>query len=172
MTESERSQCERFRLYAERSYKPLLVRHGFSLVDCAGDHDGRECMLMYRSDRCHLLLSLSDGSEDCILGGLEQPFPGLGLHRTDGQDGWYHAVALIEWKSGRKLLTSRLLNEVRSGRRLYFEWESRLVEQWADRLFALFEPGRPRQWHDEFTRFRAMIHLPLWRRIWALGQGS
>jgi hypothetical protein len=90
-------RCEGFRVHAERYYRPLLDRHGFRLVDCADGHDGRECMVMYRSDRCQLLLSLFDGSDDCILGGLEQPFPGLGLRRTDGQDGWYHVVPLIEW---------------------------------------------------------------------------
>jgi hypothetical protein len=160
-------RCEGFRVHAERYYRPLLDRHGFRLVDCADGHDGRECMVMYRSDRCQLLLSLFDGSDDCILGGLEQPFPGLGLRRTDGQDGWYHVVPLIEWLAGRKLLTARLLSDFRDGRRIYFEWESRIVEQWADQLFALFAPGPSRRWHDDFAKFRRTANLPLGPRICA-----
>ncbi len=145
--------CNSFRAYAERYYHPLLSRYGFRLAECAAAHGGRECALLYRSDRCQLLLTLSDGSDDCLLGGLEQPFPGTNSLRSNGEQGWYHVVALIEWKSGKKLLTSRLLDEFRDGKRVYFSWESQLVAQWADQLFDLFAPGKPREWHEDFARF-------------------
>jgi hypothetical protein len=80
--------CESFRTFAERYYGPLLRQYGFGIVACAEGQGGRECILMYHSDHCRLLLSHSDGSDDCLLGDPEQPFPSSGLHGSRGEEGW------------------------------------------------------------------------------------
>lgn len=145
--------CNSFRTRVERYYDSLLQRYKFALVECSADGDDRECVLMYESHRCHFLFIRSDGAEACTIGSLETPFPGNTVFLTRGEQGWYHAVALIEWQSRKKLLTARLTDEVQDGKRDYLEWESHLVNDWAERLFALFSPGSPRQWHDDFWRY-------------------
>lgn len=145
--------CNSFRQYMEHYYLAILNRFGFTLARCSSEHEGRECLLMYRSKQCQLLFILSDGAEGCAIGALEAPFPEGVLLRTNGEIGWYHVASLIEFKSGKKVLTPRLLNEFRSGDPIYFEWESQLMSSWAEVLIDMFAPGKPQQWHDDFAQY-------------------
>ncbi|MCG8352957.1 MAG: hypothetical protein MI924_34770 [Chloroflexales bacterium] len=108
---------------------------------------------MYQSTQCRLLFILSDGAEGCAIGSLEALFPeGVSL-RTNGEMGWYHIVPLIEFKSGQKVFTARLLNEFRDGERIYFEWESQLMAKWIDVLIGMVAPNKQQDWHDAFVRY-------------------
>ena len=145
--------CAPFHSRVEQHYNVLLHRYGFSPVECSADRNGRECTLMYESSRCRLVFIRSDGAKSCTIGSLETPFPGNTLLHTRGEQGWYHAITLIEWKSGKKLLTARLIDEVHDGKRNYLAWEAQHVAQWANQLFELFAPGKSRQWQDDFAQF-------------------
>jgi hypothetical protein len=146
-------ECNGFRHNVERYYVAILNRFGFTLARCSSDYGGRECLLMYRSKQCQLLFIRSDGAEAGTIGSLEAPFPEGELLHTNGELGWYHVAPLVEFKSGKKVFTPRLLNEFRNGDRIYFEWESQLMSSWAEVLIEMFAPGKPQEWHDDFARY-------------------
>jgi hypothetical protein len=76
---------------------------------------------MLESKRCRLLFTLMDGAQDCSMGRLDTPFPGMVSFFLNGEIGWYNTLFLIELKTGKALLNRRLVNEFVEGKRAYFE---------------------------------------------------
>jgi len=153
----ECGDCSDFVKLTGRRFGGILERYGIRPVRCWSERHGRECLLMLESESSRLLFERSDGSENCTLGSLEAEFPESGLH-GQGESGWYHVVSLLEFKTGRKLLTRRRMDGFFEGKGDYFTWQAELLTKNADMLFGLFRGGNERTWRDEFLRYyRALI---------------
>ena len=112
---------------------------------------------MLESDTGRLLFVRSDGADNCVLGSLVAEFPETGLHE-EGESGWYHVISLLQFKTGKKLLTRRRMDKFFEGKGDYFTWQAELLTKNADMLFGLFRGGNERTWRDEFLRYyRALI---------------
>jgi len=72
--------------------------------------------------------------------------------------GWYSIVALLEFKTGKKLLTRRRLDKFIEGKENYLSWQEELLTKNADMLFDLFRDENEKTWRDEFLRYyKALI---------------
>jgi hypothetical protein len=147
----ECGDCSDFVELTERTFGKILDQFGFHPVQCESDHDGRECLLMAESERCRLLFVRSDGSDNCGLGSLGAEFPAGGFD-SHADTGWYHVVTLLEFKSGKRLLTRRLLDKFLEGKESYFAWQADLLSKNVESLFDLFREGDEATWKDEFFR--------------------
>jgi len=150
--------CTPFAESARRAYQPLLTRYGFEGVDCSSDRGGRECALMYRNGQAALLFILADSAEGTGISQSDAVFPDNGWSGVDGADGWYSAIGLIEYLSGKKLMTRKLMDQLMRGQVDYFTWEAALMHDWIERLMALFAPGQPRTWQDDFAKYARTRH--------------
>lgn len=148
----ECGDCSDFVDLTERSFGEILEQYGFQPVRCWSERGGRECLLMLESEIGRLLFERSDGSENCTLGSLEAEFPQSGLH-GQGESGWYHVVSLLEFKTGKKLLTRRRRDRFIEGKEGYFAWQAELLSQNADMLFAQFREGNEKTWREEFRKY-------------------
>lgn len=144
--------CNEFAEYAQRHLGDLLSRYGFRSVQCESDRGGRECVWMLESEHCRMLFTLSDNEENCSLGRVETPFPGMISFLLNGEIGWYGTLFLIEFKTGKELLNLKLVNEFVEGKRVYFEWLSPLLEKWMEELIAMFDGREELTWHEDFVR--------------------
>jgi hypothetical protein len=153
----ECGDCKDFVELTERSYGKILERYGFRPLKCSSEHDGRECRLMLESDRLRLLFMRSDGSETCELGSLEAEFP-VGGFDFHGDSGWYNMLTLLEFKTGKKLLTRRRLDKFRENKPEYYAWQAEVLSENAEKLFDLFRVGNEKTWKNEFLKFfKAML---------------
>jgi hypothetical protein len=107
---------------------------------------------MLESDTGRLLFVRSDGADNCTLGSSEAGFPESGLHE-EGESGWYHVVSLVEFKTGKKLLTRRRMDKFFEGKGDYFAWQAELLSANAEMLFGLFRPGADPGWRDDFAEY-------------------
>jgi hypothetical protein len=148
----ECGDCSDFVELTERRFGELLDRHGFRPVKCSSDRDGRECLLMLESDTGRLLFVRSDGADNCVLGSLEAEFPETGLHE-EGESGWYHVISLLQFKTGKKLLTRRRMDKFFEGKGDYFTWQAELFSANAEMLFGLFRGGIEQTWRGEFLQY-------------------
>jgi len=153
----ECGKCSDFVESTERSYGDILEHHGFRPVKCSAEHDGRECLLMLESDSLRLLFVRSDGAETCELGPVNAEFPEGGLH-GQGDSGWYNVISLLEFKTGKKLLTRRRLDRFLEGKEDYYAWQADMLSENVEMLFDLFRDGNEKTWKDEFLEFyKALI---------------
>jgi len=153
----ECGDCNDFVELTERQFGGILDHHGFRPIRCTSEHDGRECILLFESRNNRLLFVRSDGADSCALGSLDAEFPESGIH-GQGENGWYHVVALLEFRSGKKLLTRRRLNKFLEGKDDYFLWQANLLADNADELFGLFSSGNEATWRNGFMQYyRALI---------------
>ena len=148
----ECGDCNDFVELTERNFGEILERYGFRPVKCWADRGGRECMLMVESDANRLLFVRSDGADTCELGSMEATFPEAGLY-GEGEYGWYHIVTMLEFKTGKKLLTRRRLKRILDGKENHFAWQAELLSENAEMLFELFRGGNERTWQDEFAKY-------------------
>jgi hypothetical protein len=148
----ECGDCSDFVELTEKRFGDLLERHGFRPVRCTSDRGGRECLLLLESDSSRMLFVRSDGADNCTLGSLQAEFPEGGLHE-EGESGWYHVISLIEFKTGKKLLTRRQMDRFFEGKGDYFTWQAELLSENADMLFGLFREGQEQTWRDEFLQY-------------------
>lgn len=142
--------CTRFVESAAGELQSVLDRYQFRSVDCDAQRDGRECVWMLESDRCRMLVTLSDGQEDCSLGAADADFPPNVMLKLNGELGWYNALHLIQFKSGKQLMTRKLIKQFVERKRSYFEWLAPLLEQWMDELIPMFEAGGGDSWRDDY----------------------
>ncbi len=155
--EIECGDCSEFVELTERNYGKILNRYGFRPLECSSERGGRECLLMVESDSCRLLFVRSDGVETCELGSADAEFPAAGLD-VHGDSGWYHIVELLEYKTGKKLLTRRRIAKFSENKADYFTWQAELLSENAEMLFDLFREGREQAWKDEFLQhLRALL---------------
>jgi hypothetical protein len=148
----ECGDCSDFVELTERHFGEILKQHGFRPVKCSSDRGGRECMLMVESDANRLLFVRSDGAETCELGSLNAALPEAGLY-GEGEHGWYHIVTMLEFRTGKKLLTRRRLNRFLERKEDHFAWQAELLTENAALLFGLFQEGNEETWRDEFTKY-------------------
>jgi len=148
----ECGDCSDFVEITERDFGEILARYGFRPVKCSSVRDGRECMLMLESDVSRLLFVRSDGAETCELGSLDAAYPEPWLF-GQGEFGWYHVISLLQFKTGKKLLTRRRMDRFFEGKGDYFTWQAELFSANADMLFGLFRGGNERTWRDEFQQY-------------------
>ncbi len=153
----ECGDCSDFVELTERNYGKILNRYGFRPLKCSSERGGRECLLMVESDSSRMLFVRSDGSNNCGLGSLGAEFPAGGFD-SYGETGWYHVVTLLEFKTGKKLLSRRRLNRFLEGKDDYFAWQADLLSKNAEMLFELFRDENEKAWRDEFLRYyKALI---------------
>lgn len=143
--------CDYFVENVQRHLGDLLSQHGFRSVQCQAERGGRECTWMLESDRCRLLFTLADGAEACSIGKLDTAFPGNISYYLNGEIGWYNALWLIEFKTGKQLLTRKLINKLWEGKLVYFEWLSPMLEKWMPELISMFESDQI-TWHDDLIK--------------------
>jgi len=143
--------CVAFVESVQRHLGDLLSRYDFGSVQCEADRGGRECRWMLESKRCRLLFTLMDGAQDCSMGRLDTPFPGMVSFFLNGEIGWYNTLFLIELKTGKALLNRSLVNEFVEGERAYFEWFAPLLEKWMAELIPLFDGQGQPVWHDDLV---------------------
>jgi hypothetical protein len=154
---ADRGECDGFERRVERHFGPLLARHGFALAGraLAGSGQHLSCQLLYASGGCLVLFESGDGAEACALGATGTPPPPVGiLHHLDGRDGWYEVGELVEFSTGRRLLSPRLLERMRDGRLDQLAWLAGVLGERAEALFGLFQPGRPPAWHERFLGYQ------------------
>jgi hypothetical protein len=138
--------CNDFHAKVVRSYQPFLSRHGFEFSECSAEFYGRECVIMYTGPECKLLFVLTDGAEMTALADGQASFPPNGWDGKNGENGWFGVVSLMEFLSGRTIMTRKLVDEFVEHTRDYYEWEAALMSEWDERLLALFAPGTPPTW--------------------------
>lgn len=148
----ECGDCSDFVEQTEKLYGEMLAQHGFRPVRCTSERGGRECLLLLESDVLRLLFVRSDGAETCELGSLGAQFPEGGLY-SQGDSGWYNVISLLEFKTGKKLLTQRRLDKFLEGKDDYFAWQAELLSENADMLFELFRAENEVTWRDEFRNY-------------------
>src|SRR5438105_1555420 len=137
MNPPDYGRCTPFLQRALDVYAPILTRDAFEFVDCTAKDSGRGplCTAMYRSNELALLFTLADGSEATGIAAPETVFPVYGWNGTDGKDGWYSVVGLVEYVNNKKkLLTQKLMDEFMRGKRDYLVWEYDLASRYFDRL--------------------------------------
>lgn len=144
--------CNDFVENVQRHLGDLLTQYDFHSIECDSQRDGRECVWMVESDRCRLLFTLMDGAQDCSIGRLTTPFPGNVSFYLNGELGWYNTLWLIELKTGKQLLTRRLINDLWEGKFEYFEWLSPMLAQWMDALINMFIGKGELTWHADLVR--------------------
>jgi hypothetical protein len=153
----ECGDCSDFVELTEHRFGDILDRHGFRPVKCSSDRGGRECLFLVESDTSRMLFVRSDGADNCTLGSLNAEFPEGGLHE-EGESGWYHVVSLLQFKTGKKLLTRRRMDGFFEGKGDYFAWQAELLSDNAKTLFEMFSEDNEKSWKEEFLRYyRAMI---------------
>lgn len=155
----ECGDCSDFVEHAQRYLGELLSSYGFESVRCEAERGGRECMWMLESRRCRMLISLSDGEQDCSLGKSDTSFPDWTSFYLNGERGWYNTRFLIELKTGKELLNRKLVNQIVEGEQVYFEWLAALLEQWMPELIAMFDDSEL-SWHGE------LVHMLEQRKPW------
>ncbi|HEY3061503.1 MAG TPA: hypothetical protein VGL99_21250 [Chloroflexota bacterium] len=157
---TEQIQCGSCNDFVERVlgyYQPLLSRHGFQFDTCSARDGGRDlsCSVVFTGPRSRLMFVLSDGAEATAISARDATPPPNGWSLRDGDNGWYSAIGLIEYKSGQRLMSRKLADAFGRGERDYFEWESALVTEWLERLAAMFTPDQVASWQPDFAKYRS-----------------
>ncbi len=145
-------ECNNFAEGTEANFGELLKRRGFQPVKCTAERGGRECTLMMESSQLRLLFVRSDGAETCDLGSLDAEFPEDGLV-GQGENGWYHLVTLLEFKTGKKLLTQRRIAKFSENQEEYYAWQAELLSEHEDMLFEMFGDNQQVNWHEDFMGY-------------------
>ena len=142
--------CAAFIAYVRSYFEDLLQKHAFGLVECLCLHEGRECTALYQSPRQRLLFELSDGAFHVLIGSLTAPFPGGNQIDHAGRTGWYALFLLVEFKSGRRVYTEKLIQQIWNAQVDPYRFEASLLAQWGDRVLPMFEPHQEEKWREEF----------------------
>jgi hypothetical protein len=160
--DADGTDCDVFMAYATSHFGALLDGHGFDLVEWRSRPAravAPECDLLYESDRCRLLFGQEGTGSYAAMAPRGTHLP-PGVPRTDGADGWYRVVHLVEFKSGKHLLTDKLQRQLVDERLEQFEWLSGLLDHWAPELYDMFDVDKPDSWHDDFVRFHQTSARP------------
>jgi hypothetical protein len=100
-----------------------------------------------------LLVELSDGAFHVLLGSLDAQFPGGNYIDYAGQSGWYALFLLVEFRSGQRVYTEKVVQRIWSAELDPYRFEADLFAQWADRVLPMFELAQEQSWRAEFRRY-------------------
>ncbi|XSG77737.1 hypothetical protein ACP8Y2_12120 [Herpetosiphon llansteffanensis] len=146
-------QCQSYISYVEQQLSSYLEFGQFRRVQCDAQNNGLECLALYHSPTCQLLIQRTDGADYCALGTFDAPFLTDQILDVDGSQGWFNLVYLLEYRANKKIMTQRVIEQFWDGSLDYHQWLSQLLAGQFEHLLAMVAPGAPATWLADYIQF-------------------
>lgn len=145
--------CARYIAQVNSHFIRIFEKRSLHLADCFCEYGGRECRAFYQSTTFRLTLDFSDGEFTVLVGSTDTPFVEASAIDRFGATGWYPVFLLAEFKSGKRVYTERIVQQIWSGKIDQYRYEAELFDRWADQLLPMFAAGQESSWRADFQLF-------------------